>query len=100
MVWELGIPFKFRFSGTRDIGITVYLLLVVIFFYYQIPLEIINPVFFADPLGALVGKYLTQSGFKNPAWIGEKTVGGSLAVFFATLFTLPEVCFISSGYLG
>ena len=37
--------------------------------------EIINPVFFADPLGALVGKSLTSAGVCNPKWIGEKTLG-------------------------
>ena len=51
-------------------------------------LEIINPVFFADPLGALVGKSLTTSGINNPRWVGEKTVGGSLAVFLASYLTL------------
>jgi hypothetical protein len=76
MVWQLGINFKFRYANTRDVGISVYLVLVVVFFYHQIPLEIIKPVFFADPLGALVGKYLTRAGYWNPAWAGQKTVGG------------------------
>merc|ERR1711955_159084 len=71
MVWEIGVNFKFRYSNTRDIGISVYLVLVVVFFYHQIPLEIIKPVFFADPLGALVGRHLTQAGCWNPAWIGQ-----------------------------
>lgn len=88
MVWEIGINFKFRYAKARDVGISVYLIIVVIFFYNQIPLEIIKPVFFADPLGALVGRYLTENGFTNPRWVGEKTVGGSSAVFIATLATL------------
>merc|ERR1711963_560819 len=65
-----------------------YLVLVVVFFYNQLPLEIIKPVFFADPLGALVGRQLTESGLWNPAWTGKKTIGVSLAVFFATIATL------------
>ena len=77
MVWQIGITFKFRYASTRDVGISVYLVLVTVFFYHQIPLEIIKPVFFADPLGALVGKHLTQGGFWNPAWIGNKTVRGA-----------------------
>ena len=85
---QVGIKFKFRYASTRDIGISVYLLLVVVFFYNLIPLEIIKPVFFADPLGALVGRQLTESGVWNPAWIGKKTIGGSLAVLAATLATL------------
>ena len=55
---------------------------------FPIYLEIINPVFFADPLGALVGKSLTSSGLNNPKWVGEKTVGGSVAVFLASYLTL------------
>ena len=68
----MGIKFKFRYASTRDIGISVYLVLVVVFFYNQLPLEIIKPVFFADPLGALVGRQLTESGLWNPAWTGKK----------------------------
>ena len=60
----------------------------MVFFYNQIPLEIIKPIFFADPLGALVGRQLTELGLWNPAWTGKKTIGGSLAVFLATLATL------------
>ena len=70
--FQVGIRFKFRYASTRDIGISVYLVLVVVFFYNQLPLEIIKPVFFADPLGALVGRQLTESGLWNPAWTGKK----------------------------
>ncbi|CAD7961987.1 unnamed protein product [Amoebophrya sp. A25] len=87
MVWELGAPFKFRYAQTRDVGITVYLIIVAIFFYLQTPLSIIRPVFFADPCGAVVGKWLSAR-IRNPAWIGKKTVGGTLAVFTAGYFSL------------
>merc|ERR1712025_263833 len=94
MVWDLiGIfnskcSFRFRYSSARDVGISVYLVIVMIFFLQRIPLEIIKPVFFADPLGAVVGRGLTMLGVFNPKWIGEKTVGGSSAVFLSTLLTL------------
>ena len=106
MVWQIGTTYNFRFSSTRDVGITVYLLIVSTFFFTQTPLgyyrpslfvfsylkclltEIINPVFLADPLGALVGKSLTKSGVPNPRWCGSKTLGGSFAVFLASLLTL------------
>jgi len=88
MVWEIGVNYKFRYSKVRDVGISVYLIIVVVFFYNQIPLEIIKPVFFADPLGALVGRYLTEQGYTNPRWVGEKTVGGTCAVFLSTIATL------------
>ena len=88
MVWEIGIPFQFRYSKARDIGISIYLVIVVIFFYTQVPLHIIQPVFYADPLGAIIGKGLTKFKFYNPTWIGTKTVGGTAAVFIASLLTL------------
>ena len=88
MVWEIGIPFQFRYSKARDIGISIYLVIVVIFFYTQVPLHIIQPVFYADPLGAIIGKGLTKFNFYNPIWIGKKTVGGTAAVFIASLLTL------------
>jgi len=88
MVWQLGVNFNFRFSSTRDVGVSVYLCIVTCFFYTQTPLEIINPVFLSDPLGAIVGKSLNQLNMYNPRWFKEKTVGGSIAVFCATLLTL------------
>ena len=77
----MGIKFKFRYASTRDIGISVYLVLVVVFFYNQLPLEIIKPVFFADPLGALVGRQLTESRLWNPAWTGKKSFS-FIIIFF------------------
>ena len=81
MVWEV-IPFQFRYSRSKDIGISMYLVIVVMFFYTQMPLHIIQPVFYADPMGAIVGKALTKliPSF-NPQWIGKKTVGQSSNLF-------------------
>ena len=87
MVWQL-LPVKFRFARPRDVGISVYLAIVTTFFYLLLPLEIIKPVFFADPLGALVGRYLTEHGWPNPRWAGQKTVGGSGAVLVASLASI------------
>ena len=89
MVWEVGIPFQFRYSKPRDVGISMYLIIVVIFFYTQMPLHVIQPVFFADPMGAIVGKGLTKLVPKyNPQWIGKKTIGGTMAVFIVSMLTL------------
>lgn len=89
MVWEVGVPFQFRYSRSRDVGISMYLVIVVIFFYTQMPLHIIQPVFYADPMGAIVGKGLTKLNTNfNPQWIGKKTVGGTLAVFITSIITL------------
>ena len=38
MVWQIGTTYKFRFSSTRDIGISVYLIIVTLFFFTQTPL--------------------------------------------------------------
>jgi len=91
MVWEIGpLPFKFRYAKARDVGITVYLLIVAAFFYTQTSLWIIMPVFFADPAGAVVGKFLTKHmGHSiNFRWNGEKTIFGTLAVFAVAFLTL------------
>ena len=77
--------------NTQDVGITVYLSIVCLFFFLQQPLRIIRPVFFADPCGALVGKFCSkrEATFgRNPRWIGEKTLYGSVAVFIASILSL------------
>ena len=38
MVWQVGTSYNFRFSRTKDIGISVYLCIVVAFFYTNTPL--------------------------------------------------------------
>ena len=87
MVWEM-VPFQFRYSERRDIGISIYLIIVCLFFYFQLPLHIVRPIFFADPMGAIVGKTLTNNHIYNPVWINNKTVGGSFAVFFTCYLSL------------
>ena len=37
-MWQLGTTYNFRFSRTRDVGISVYLVIVTIFFYTKTPL--------------------------------------------------------------
>merc|ERR1719188_2317146 len=91
MTWNLlqgvGIP-RFRFAREYDVGMTVYLVLVSVWFFAALPVAALSPMFFADPAGAVVGKYLTRNGFTNPAWYQKKTVGGSLAVFIFLVITL------------
>ena len=52
-------------------------------------LEIINPVFLADPLGAIVGKTLTNTGVTNPKWVGEKTIGKYYFIMIHLTFSSP-----------
>jgi len=92
MTWNLtdiiGIK-PFRFGAIKDIGITVYLIIVMLWFYWELPPTALSPMFFADPAGAVVGKWLSRKfPQKNSAWCGKKTVGGSAAVFFVSAGTL------------
>jgi len=92
MTWELtekiGIK-PFRFGSTRDIGITVYLTLVMLWFFGELPAAALSPMFFADPAGAVVGQWLSRNYPKyNKRWYDKKTVGGSCAVFVVTFGTL------------
>ena len=93
MTWEISPLPAFRFSRPKDKGVTIYLLLVSIWFYLQLPPMILAPVFFADPAGAVVGKACTRHFPRyNPAWYGQKSVCGSLAVFTLTFCTISFPC--------
>merc|ERR1712195_25806 len=93
MTWELSPLPAFRFSRPKDKGVTIYLLLVSIWFYLQLPPMILAPVFFADPAGAVVGRACTRHFPRyNPAWYGQKSVCGSLAVFLLTFCTISFPC--------
>eukprot|EP00421_Protoceratium_reticulatum_P010977 CAMPEP_0168402700 /NCGR_PEP_ID=MMETSP0228-20121227/23753_1 /TAXON_ID=133427 /ORGANISM="Protoceratium reticulatum, Strain CCCM 535 (=CCMP 1889)" /LENGTH=256 /DNA_ID=CAMNT_0008416289 /DNA_START=30 /DNA_END=800 /DNA_ORIENTATION=+ len=104
MTWEVIPRIKpFRFGKARDIGMTVYMLVAMLWFYMEMPIRVLAPMFFADPAGAIVGKYLSSlksRGFVNPVWWRgggtTKTVGGSAAVLLLTMLsfappaTLPQ----------
>ena len=86
MTWELYLH-KLWFGSSRDIGITIYLILVAVWFSLQLPTYVLAPVFFADPAGAVFGKLMTR--FKlNKRWFGDKTVAGTFAVFLVAFWTL------------
>lgn len=95
LTWEIHPKLKpFRFGKSRDIGMTVYLLTAVAWFALQLPIHVLAPMFFADPMGAVVGKYLSSmkdKGIVNPVWWNRggvtKTVGGSAAVLTFTVIT-------------
>jgi hypothetical protein len=69
----------FRFGEERDAGITIYLLIVCLWFACQQPPMALAPLFFADPAGAVVGKFCTRQGI-NTEWWENKTVAGTGAV--------------------
>lgn len=95
MTWEVHPKLKpFRFGKARDIGMTVYMLVAMLWFFLQLPVHVLAPMFFADPMGAVVGRYLSSlkdKGVHNPVWWTyggvTKTLGGSAAVFAFTVIT-------------
>ncbi|GMH67186.1 hypothetical protein TrST_g14109 [Triparma strigata] len=92
MTWFDSLP-NFKFARERDVGITVYLLLVSFWFYMEMDPKVLGPVFFADPAGAVVGKAFDKFiGGRNFKVCGNKSVCGSLAVFGVTYFTIFYEC--------
>ena len=88
MTWISSLP-VLRFGKRFDVGITIYLLLVGTWFHLQIPVSIMAPMFFADPAGAIVGRWASSKfGSANRVWIHNKTVAGSAAVCIVTFFTV------------
>lgn len=83
---------QFRFGDLYDAGITIYLLIVACWFYLQQPIRALAPLFFADPAGAVVGKFCSKRGF-NYVWWQNKTVMGTLAVLVFAFLSLdvPDV---------
>ena len=61
-------------------------------FYLQLPATILAPLFFADPAGAVVGKWASRTLPANPRVYGQKTACGSLAVLLATFATTTYPC--------
>jgi len=89
LTWRLvpkWVP-SFRFGDLYDAGITIYLLIVAFWFFLQQPVRALAPLFFADPAGAVVGKFCSKRGW-NVVWWQNKTVMGTLAVFVFAFISL------------
>ena len=90
MTWRVlpkGVP-SFRFGQDYDASITIYLTIVLVWFFAQQPPLALATLFFADPAGAEVGKAFTRYGL-NRTWMDNKTGMGTTAVFVAAYLTLP-----------
>mmetsp|Transcript_8326 Transcript_8326/g.8235 ORF Transcript_8326/g.8235 Transcript_8326/m.8235 type:complete len:169 (+) Transcript_8326:3-509(+) len=90
MTWEVipGLP-NWRFGTYGDVGITVYLVVLGVWYYMELPIVVLAPIFFADPAGAVVGRWVSRKAPQfNPPWMGTKTVFGSAAVLVVTFLTL------------
>jgi len=92
ITWELVPKIKpFRFQRPRDVGMTVYMIVAMFWFFQELPIRVLAPMFFADPMGAVVGKYLSSRKMWNPVWYRQKgtqkTLFGSGAVLFFTVIS-------------
>jgi hypothetical protein len=89
MTWKLfpsWVP-SFRFGDDYDAGITIYLLIVAAWFFLEQPTMALAPLFFADPAGAVFGKWASKQGV-NREWYENKTVVGTAAVFLFAFLSL------------
>jgi hypothetical protein len=94
MTWKVfpdWVP-SFRFGGDYDAGITIYLLIVGTWFFNQQPSMALAPLFFADPAGAVFGKFFSRRKL-NMEWWENKTVVGTAAVFLFAFIALDVPIF-------
>eukprot|EP00933_Yihiella_yeosuensis_P038441 TRINITY_DN32373_c0_g1_i1.p1 TRINITY_DN32373_c0_g1~~TRINITY_DN32373_c0_g1_i1.p1 ORF type:complete len:258 (+),score=25.46 TRINITY_DN32373_c0_g1_i1:103-876(+) len=95
MTWQVHPKLRpFRFGRQHDVGMTAYMFVAMIWFAFELPVHVLAPMFFADPMGAVVGRYLSglkDKGIVNPVWWRgggtQKTLGGSAAVLTFTMVT-------------
>mmetsp|Transcript_288 Transcript_288/g.944 ORF Transcript_288/g.944 Transcript_288/m.944 type:complete len:209 (-) Transcript_288:97-723(-) len=91
MLWAPSVP-NWRFGRKRDVGMTFYLCLLSVWCQAELSYSVLMPLFYADPAGALVGKFASQRLHPrlNPVWIHSKTFLGSLAVFVVAYLSLQR----------
>eukprot|EP01071_Lankesteria_metandrocarpae_P002303 Lankesteria_metandrocarpae@DN2225_c0_g1_i3.p1 len=76
----------FRFATKCDVGMTVFASIAASWTLLELPFSWLGPVFFADPMAAIVGRL-----FPTPPWIHNKTIPGSLTVAAVSFMTLYHV---------
>lgn len=81
-------PKVFSFARNKDLGILGYTLISSVCAHRRIPFKSMGPMFFADPMGAIVGRTLPRR--INPVLFGKKTLGGSLAVSIASYVSTDD----------
>ena len=79
----VGSRSTFHFAEVGDIGIVSYLFFCAITAFLRIPFWQMAPLFYADPSGAIVGRSV-----RTPKLVGEKSVGGTLAVGVVAALTM------------
>ena len=72
-------------KGSFDVGMLNFCVCTILPVAMGVSLAHISPVYFADPMGAIVGRNLKT--WRIPE-AGKKTIGGSLAVLFSAYWSL------------
>jgi hypothetical protein len=80
-VWGRRLPF----AEVQDVGIINYLLFCALCVALGIPFSSVMPLFYADPMGAIVGRNVA-----SPKLVGSKSLAGTLAVFATAALTAAE----------
>lgn len=76
---------KWRFAHKKgDIGITFFGVIISVWALFQWDYKHLIPIFFCDPLAAIVGKSIN-----SPRWYQNKTIAGTAACFVTCLLVLP-----------
>ena len=76
-----------------DLGIMNFIISTVVFTMLEIPLTHVSPLYYADPMGAIVGRNIKTPGLP---YSGKKSIGGTLAVIFTAFLNL--VYFAKASY--
>ena len=80
---SVGSTRTFHFAAVRDVGIMSYLTFCSVVTWLGVPFWRMAPLFYADPWGAIVGRTVD-----TPKLVGDKSVGGTLAVACVAALTL------------
>lgn len=77
------IFYPFRFSTYYDKGVIIYNVIIIFFFLFKFPLYILTPMFFADPMAAIVGQ-----AFSSKTIYKKKTILGTITAFIVSFLCL------------
>ena len=74
-----------HFASLRDVGILNYMFFCALCVTVKLPMIYIAPLFYADPMGAIVGR-----NFASRKLVGSKSLAGTIAVFVTASLTFVE----------
>ena len=74
-----------HFASLRDVGILNYMFFCALCVTIKLPMVYIAPLFYADPMGAIVGRNV-----ESRKLVGSKSLAGTVAVFVTASLTFVE----------